>query len=389
MKVLLVVNRAWNVLNFRVGLVRGLQSAGHEVIVAVPPDADTVRVEKLGCRVFDLPMDNGGTQPHKDLLLLWRLHRLLRRAQPDVLLGFTVKPNVYGSIAARWAGVPVVNNIAGLGAAFIRVGLLTRVVKLLYRVALRRSQVVFFQNPDDRELFLGGGLVRESQARLLPGSGVDMAHFMPAAMPQTGRPALGGYRFLLLARLLYDKGVGEFVEAAGRLRRELPQCRFALLGMIDSDNPAAITRAQVDRWVAEGTIEYLGAADDVRPHIAAAHCVVLPSYREGVPRSLLEAAAMARPIVATDVAGCREVVRHGDNGLLCRPRDAASLADAMRQMASMPPEALAAMGRRGRERVESEFDERLIVRHYVEALDSVSPAIPSRRAAAAKANRGQ
>ncbi len=365
MKILLSVNLAWNVLNFRAGLIRGFVAAGHEVVVAVPPDEDAARVEALGCRLVPLPMDNGGTSVVRDLALLLRFVALLRQERPDVFLGYTVKPNVYGSLAARLVGIPVVNNIAGLGAAFINPGLLTHVVRTLYRWALRRSQVVFFQNPDDRDLFVADGLVQLSQTELLPGSGIDLARFHPSAGP--AGPA-EGCRFLLVARMLYDKGIAEYVSAARQLRNAHPHCRFELLGRLDVDNPAAITRPTMDDWVREGAIDYLGAVDDVRPWLARADCVVLPSYREGVPRTLLEAAAMAKPIVTTDAVGCREVVDDGVNGLLCKPRDADDLADKLLAILGMGAQGRAAMGQAGRAKVVREFDERIVIDRYLGAI---------------------
>lgn len=312
-----------------------------------------------------IEMDRQGISPARDLLLLWRYWRTLRRLRPDIFLGFTAKPNVYGSLAAQALGISVINNVAGLGTAFIRKGPLTRIVSALYRLAFRRSATVFFQNPEDRDLFVGEGMVRPEQARLLPGSGVDLERFQPGEPPSG--PA-GGFTFLLIGRLLWDKGVAEFVEAARRVRREAPDARFQLLGFLDVLNRTAVSRADVESWVREGVVDYLGETDDVRPFIAAADCVVLPSYREGLPRTLLEAAAMARPLIATDVPGCRQVVEDGVNGFLCAARDAASLAAAMTRMLSLGGEERARLGAAGRAKVQREYDEKLAVGIYVEAV---------------------
>jgi glycosyltransferase involved in cell wall biosynthesis len=311
-------------------------------------------------------MDNKGTHPGRDLLLLWRFFRLLRRERPDVYLGYTVKPNVYGSLAAHALGIPVINNIAGLGAVFIKDSWLTRLVRGLYRLALSRSAKVFFQNDDDRQMFISGGLVAETVTDRLPGSGIDLAKFVPAPLP--GQSPI---RFLLIARMLWDKGVGEFVEAARILKRRSASADFCLLGFLDVQNPAAISRKQMDAWVEEGVIRYLGVSDDVRVEIAAADCVVLPSYREGTPRTLLEAAAMGRPLITTDAVGCREVVDDGVNGYLCRLKEAVDLADKMALLEALSPTERAVMGRRGREKVEREFDEQIVIGKYLEAIASV------------------
>lgn len=365
-KVLIALNTAWNLLNFRAGLIRALIAAGYDVVAAAPSDKYVSRLLVLGCRFVPLPMDNKGTHPGRDLLLLWRFYRLLQHERPDVYLGYTVKPNVYGSLAAHTLGIPVINNIAGLGAAFIKDGWLTHLVRGLYRLALSRSAKVFFQNDDDRQIFVLGGLAAERISACVPGSGIDLSKFSPTALP--GRSPI---RFLLIARMLWDKGVGEFVEAARLLKRCGTNLDFCLLGFLDVQNPAAISRKQINTWVEEGVVRYLGASDDVRAEIAAADCVVLPSYREGTPRTLLEAAAMARPIVTTNAVGCREVVDNGANGYLCRPRDAADLADKIACMAALSSGERETMGLRGREKVEREFDEQIVIRRYLEAIAAI------------------
>ncbi|MDB5540760.1 MAG: glycosyltransferase [Devosia sp.] len=359
-RILICSNTAWSVYNFRRSLIVALIADGYEVVVVAPPDEYAEKLPGLGCRYIPLPMDNRGTSPLRDLRLLLRFWQMLRRERPVAYLGYTIKPNVYGSLAAHSLGIPVINNIAGLGAAFIRASWLTEVAKLLYRLALGRSQRVFFQNREDRELFIAKRLVREAQAGLLPGSGVDLARFSPAPP----RPADGEIRFLLVARMLWDKGVGEFVEAARRTRRAHPEARFQLLGFLDVPNPAAIERSVVEGWVAEGVVEYLGVTEDVRPHLAAADCVVLPSYREGLSRSLIEAAALGRPLIATDVPGCREVVDDGVNGFLVAPRDATPLAAALATFCSLTMAQRTRMGASSRQKAVSEFDETVVVDRY-------------------------
>jgi len=339
---------------------------GYEVIAVAPADKYAPQLPAMGCRFVPLPMDNKGTHPGRDLLLLWRFFRLIRNERPDLFLGYTIKPNIYGSIVARATGVPVINNIAGLGSVFIKGGGLNRLVRFLYRLALARSCKVFFQNEDDRQLFIKGGLVSKVVAERLPGSGIDLKKFRPVSLPVRSQ-----IRFLLIARMLWDKGVGEYVEAARILKQRGLNVDVCLLGFLDVQNPSAISKSQMDGWVAEGVVCYLGVSDDVREEIALADCVVLPSYREGTPRTLLEAAAMARPIVTTNAVGCREVVDDGVNGFLCRPKDASDLADKMARMIVMPHAQREAMGLRGREKVEREFDEQVVIKKYIEAISSV------------------
>lgn len=369
------INASWNILNFRAGLMKALRAQGFDVAAAAPDDGYAGRLAELGCRHVPLIMDNKGTNPLRDAALFLRYLGFMRRERPDVYLGWTIKPNVYGSLAAHMLGIPVVNNVSGLGTAFIRDTWITRIVKQLYRTALRRSACVFFQNGEDRDLFVTLGLVRAEQTRLLPGSGIDLDRFVPAAC--TTRATGDGPVFLLIARLLWDKGVGEYVEAARQVRAKWPTAQFRLLGFLDVENRTAVPRETVEGWRREGLIDYLGAADDVRPHIAAADCVVLPSYREGAPRSLLEASAMARPVITTDVPGCRDVVTDGITGLMCRPRDAEDLAVKMLTLAAMTPEARATMGAAGRARMEREFDERIVIECYLNVIQTILTPTPA------------
>jgi glycosyltransferase involved in cell wall biosynthesis len=370
MKIVICLNTAWNLLNFRAGLICALVAAGHEVVAVAPDDKYAASLNALGCRFLPLHMENGGTNPVQDALLTWRFVRLFARERPDVYLGYTVKPNVYGALAAHMLRIPVINNIAGLGAVFIKDGWLVRVVRWLYRVALKRSAKVFFQNDDDRQLFISGGLVRAEVTGLLPGSGIDLNRFTPV-LTTTVLDVNSKFRFLLIARMLRDKGVGEYVESARLLRQRWPLAEFCLLGFVDVQNPAAISRAEMDAWVAEGVVNYLGVSDDVRVQIAVADCVVLPSYREGTPRTLLEAAAMARPIISTDTVGCREVVDDGVNGYLCKVRDAGDLAEKMERMLSLSSEQRSEMGKRGRAKMEVEFDEQIVIGEYLSLIEKI------------------
>jgi len=280
------------------------------------------------------------------------------------VLSFTIKNNLFGAMAARGTGTPFIPNVTGLGTAFLSGGALQTVAETLYRRAFAPLRVIFFQNEDDRDLFLRRRLARPDQARVLPGSGIDLTRFAAAPPPPPGAPPV----FLMIARLLRDKGVVEFVEAARRIRAHTPTARFQLLGAAGAENRTAIDAATVRAWVDEGVVEHLGVTPDVRPFIAAADCVVLPSYREGAPRTLIEAAAMGRPLIATDVPGCRAVVERDVTGFLCAPRDADSLAAAMRRFLDAPPEARTAMGRAGRAKMEREYDEALVVGAYRDAI---------------------
>lgn len=363
--IVVAANSAWNVANFRKELIADLIESGHRVVVVAPDDGHADRVRRLGADFVPIAVDSAGLSPFRDLRLLMNYRRVLKQVKPAAFLGFTVKPNIYGSLAAASLGIGVINNISGLGTAFMRAGLLQALVAGLYRVALRRSKTVFFQNRDDLDLFVSHRIVPSANSFLLPGSGVDLERFLP----QPNRPSDNhAIRFLMIARILRDKGVVEYVEAARVIRREFPDARFQILGSAAARNRSAVPATDIERWKAEGIVEMLGETDDVRAFIVDCDCVVLPSYREGLPRSLLEASAMARPIIASDVPGCRDVVVDGMTGFLCAVRSPSSLAAAMRRMIDLSAEERAAMGARGRARVEREFDARLVSRSYLEAL---------------------
>lgn len=367
--IVLSANSDWNIANFRVGLIRGLRGAGYDPVVIAPPDpAAESRMQSLGVERIPIAIERSGLNPLADFMLIRRYRTLLKARRPAAYLGFTIKPNIYGSLAAASLGIPAVPNVSGLGTAFMRRGPLQQIVVRLYRIGFRRAPVVFFQNAEDRDLFVERRIVRQDQARVLPGSGVDLERFAPAPC------ADGPPTFLLIGRLLRDKGVVEFVDAARLLRPVLPEARFQLLGPIDEGNRSAISHAELDAWIEEGVIDYLGTTDNVRPFIAAATAVVLPSYREGLPRSLLEAAAIGRPLIAADAPGCRDVVEDGVNGYLCAVRDAGSLAGAIRRLAELPAPARLAMGHAARRKVQEQFSEERVVTAYLDTLAAIDTA---------------
>lgn len=364
--IVFAANEAWYLLNFQGALTRALIADGYRLVAAANPDpVHAQQLEALGCRFRAVAIDNKGLSPVRDLATMRAFGRLFREERADLFLGATIKPNIYGSLAARRAGVKSISTVSGLGTTFIRETWVTRVVETLYRRALRGASAIFFQNESDRAIFVDRRLVTAAQTRLVPGSGINLERFAPRRRERTRDDPV---TFLLIARLLRDKGVLEYVEAARMLRGEGRNVRFQILGFLNAENRTAIGADEVAQWVGEGAIEYLEPTADVRPFIAAADCIVLPSYREGTSRVLLEAAAMARPVVATDVPGCREVVDSDVNGFLCAPRDAQSLAAALARMADLPDERRESMGRAGRDKVVREFDVAIVIERYRRAI---------------------
>lgn len=371
--VLLCANTTWYVVNFRARLMEALRRDGWRVVVFSPTDRHVARLQAMGVEHVPMDLDNASTDPVRELRTLASARRVLARVRPRVVLTWTPKVNIYVSLAARSLGCPVIANISGLGRAFASGGWLQSVARLLYRAALRWPATVFFQNDDDLRTFVDAGLVEASRTARLPGSGVDVERFAP---PARRRP--GGVRFLFVARLIWDKGVGEYVEAARIVRAVRPDASFAIAGFLDGSGASAVPARTLEGWVAEGLVEYLGAVDDMVPVYAGSDCVVLPSYyREGVPRSLLEAASMALPIITTDSVGCRETVVDGVTGWLVTPRDARDLADRMLAFVDCPAPVRESMGRAARERVLREFDERIVIGRYRTALAAYRPvAVP-------------
>lgn len=333
--VVVVSSYAPSLLNFRGPLLRELVAAGHEVHACAPDVGGDLREElgRIGVRVHETPLDRQGTGVFRDIRYLLALRRLIREIRPGLVVTYTIKPNIWGAFAARLCDVPSVAMVTGLGYAFIASGRfrqrLSRLgATVLYRLATSCNRVVVFQNPDDRDDFITAGcLADSSKARLVNGSGVDCDHYAPAPLPHA--PV-----FLMIARLLKNKGVREYGEAAVRLKRSHPMARCLLVGYFE-EGPDGIDRSDLERWIAGG-LEYAGKLDDVRPALAACSVYVLPSYREGTPRSVLEAMAIGRPVITSDAPGCRETVVDGLNGFLVPVGDAESLHERMARLADDP-----------------------------------------------------
>ncbi|MGM0611733.1 MAG: glycosyltransferase family 4 protein [Thermodesulfobacteriota bacterium] len=388
--IVLSANTSWYIYNFRLSLIKRLQNEDFDIWVVAPKDDYVPLLQKEECHVLSPYLDNKGTNPFIELKAIRDYRRAYAVISPALVLHYTPKPNIYGSLAARSLGIPHINNIAGLGTAFIGNGLLPRIVRLLYRVSQQKADRIFFQNPDDLEMFTRRKLVPQERVDLLPGSGVDIGKFAPGDRGPQGevqvRPKIFSklfseaentegeevVRFLLIARLIWDKGVGEFAHAARMIKEKHLGTEFQLLGFIDQGNPGAVPEERILSWESEGILTWVGRQNDVRPFISEADCIVLPSYyREGTPRSLLEAASMAKPVITTDAIGCRQAVDDGRTGFLCRSRDAEDLAEKMERIIDMGHRQRREMGRKGREKMVREFDEQIVLGKYVEIVRAI------------------
>jgi glycosyltransferase involved in cell wall biosynthesis len=345
--------------------MHALQAAGYRVIAVAPADGYSQKIIDAGFACEAVAISGGGTNPFTELGSVYRLTRVFARHQVDLILSYTPKGNLYCALAGIFLGIPFLPNISGLGRSFIVRSWVSVVVQQLYRFTLKRAPWIFFQNGDDLQEFVRLGLIDEAQVVCIPGSGINLLRFVPAPMPSRSSVAP---RFLLIARLMWDKGVGEYVQAARIVRARFPQAQFYLLGSCDVDNPSAISRATVQSWEDEGVISYSGQTDAVIPYIEEADAVVLPSYREGLPRTLLEGAALARPLIATNVPGCKDVVVDGVTGFLCKPRDGVDLAEAMFRLIALSVAERKAMGQRARAHVEEHFDQQIVINKYLEIV---------------------
>ena len=359
-KLLFLVTEDWYFCSHRLPLARAAKAAGYEVVVATRVSAHADAITAEGFKLVPIGLRRSGRNPWRELKAILEIVGIYRRERPDLVHHVALKPVLYGAIAARLAHVPaVVNALAGLGFVFASASRKARLLRPWVAGALRLSvdaddSALIVQNPDDRKMLVEAGIVKAARIRLIRGSGVDIRRFAPSPEP-AGTPLV-----MLPSRLLWDKGVGEFVAAAGLLRERGAEARFALVGDGDPGNPATIPEGRLRAWQAEGAVEWWGRREDMPAVLSSAAIVCLPSYREGLPKVLLEAAACGRPLVATDVPGCREIVIDGGNGLLVPPRDAPALAEAIGRLIKEPG-LRADMGRRGRELVEAQFSEERVV----------------------------
>jgi glycosyltransferase involved in cell wall biosynthesis len=369
----IITTQAFSMWNFRGPLIRALTDQG-VMVYALAPDFDDLlrkRVGELGAVPVDYALSRTGMNPVSDISALFHLSQLLKRLSPDLTLTYLIKPVIYGSIAAWLARVPKrFSMIEGLGYVFMEDSesitwkrrILRGAISYLYKFALRLNQKIIFLNNDDIHQFVVDGIVNEKKVVRIDGIGLDLAHYM--VMPSVLKPVT----FILIARMLREKGIYEFVEAARQVRSRYPAVRFLLVGGVDQ-NPGSLTETELRGWVNEGLVEWPGHVTDVRPWFAQASVFVLPSYREGVPRCSQEAMAMGRPVITTDSIGCRETVADGVNGFMVPVRDPVSLARAMIRFIESP-DLIKIMGREGRRIAEERFDVHAINRQIIEVLRS-------------------
>jgi len=357
-------NTSWYLYNFRMGLIKALQEQGYSVVLIAPKDDYSDRLEGLGCEHYHIDIDNKGTNPIEDIKLSYQFYKLFKTINPDMLLIYTIKPNIYGGIISKLLNIPTLNVIAGLGTVFLNDNLSAKIARWLYKVSFNNNRVLF-ENEDDCKEFIAKDLIKKPQTTLIPGSGINTEAFQPKNKVSNSENLV----FLLIARLIKDKGVVEYIEAIKSIRDKYPTVQFKILGSYYFGNPSSISKDEVEHWIDDGIIEYLGYTDAVLEEIEKADCIVLPSYREGLSRVLLEAGSMSKPIITTNVTGCRDVVDDRENGYLVPPKDSKSLSKAIEKMISLSNEDRRVMGQKGRIKVINEFDEKIVIKHYLNVIN--------------------
>lgn len=365
-RIVIVANTTWNIYNFRLNVIRKLLDEGHEVIVMAPVDKFIFYTETMP-QVHHVPIHHlyrDSVNPIQDLRLFLELFSLYKKYKPDLILHYTVKPNIWGGFAAKFLNIPSVAVVTGLGYSLIHEGWINFMTRLLYKFSLPLHRKVIFENNDDKKLFEKEGLVSAAKSMAIKGCGVDTTFFSPNG---NGRHE-GLITFSFIGRLLYDKGVREFIDAANIVRSQNQNVQFWLIGEIDKENPSSIRNEDLMKWIRDPNIHYHGATENIRKYIEKSDCIVLPSYREGMPKVIMESMAMERAVITTDTAGCRETVDENVNGYLVPVRDSKALATAMLDFVSLNKTEQDKMGQAGREKVLREFDDRIIADQLYTAL---------------------
>lgn len=359
MKIIIVTNTSWNIYNFRLPLVRHLKAMGHTVHAAAPNDEYSQLLAEEIEKLHYISLNRKGTNPFEDYKLYRDLKKLYKQTQPDLIIHYTIKPNIYGTLAAKACKIPCINNVTGLGTVFLHNNISNTIAKKLYAYSFQFAEKVIFQNNDDLELFVKEKLCAAETATVIPGSGVDVNHFI-----QNKTEPKSTFTFAFVGRLLFDKGVVELIEAIRLLKKESINFNFLIAGKVETEAKLGVNEDTISQWEKEGLVDYRGIVKDIKSFLGEVDCVVLPSYREGNPRALLEAASMSLPMVATNVTGCKEVVVNGENGYLCEVKNSDSLALALKKIVSLPLNEYLSFGKMGRERVVNHFSEEIIIKKY-------------------------
>lgn len=362
-KILFTSNVSWAMIKFRFNLLKYLIERGHIVYIVAPYDDFVTELEKMGCICINIQLSRKGVNPIEDLKLTYDLYKIYKKISPNIIFNYSIKPIIYGSIAAKLANIPSIAVNIGLGYTFINTNLVTKISHLLYKFSLHFPKQVWFINEDDRNEFVNINFVKRDKTLVLPSEGIDTQYFLPIDVSKMQKVV-----FLLIARMLWDKGVGEYYEAAKLIKSKYQDVEFQLLGNIDLENPKGIKEEILKKWHDEKVINYLGYSKDVREYISKASCIVLPSYREGKGMTLIEAGCMEKPLIATNVEGCKDIVKDNYNGFLCEVKNKDSLAKAFEKFLNLDEEQKKLMGENSRKFVSENFDVRKVIEIYENSI---------------------
>lgn len=367
----LSANTSWYLFNFRRSTIEELVKMNYQVICISPKDNFSKQLEDLGCKALSVEMDNKGTNPFKDILIFMRHFLIYKKYRPILAFHFTIKNNIYGTWAANFLQIPSINNITGLGTAFLKNNLTSFVVRRLYKLSQPYAYKVFCQNKEDYSFLVNQNLIDENKLFLLPGSGVNLKRFHPN-LKKNLQKRKKNFTLLFSGRMIADKGLFELIDALKIINQNEILCQLWLQGFVNNQNNSSLSVSQISSWSKLKWIEWRGATDKIEEVMSQVDGVVLPSYREGMPRTLLEACAMELPVVTTNVPGCNEIIQDGINGFLCEPRDHISLMHSIKKLIETPPEERLKMGKRGREKVKNEFDEKYVIDAAISSVLEVS-----------------
>tara|TARA_X000000950_G_scaffold91466_2_gene115162 strand:+ start:18578 stop:19687 length:1110 start_codon:yes stop_codon:yes gene_type:complete len=362
-KLVITVNTTWNIINFRLGLIKALLKEDFEIYALSPKDEYVKTITEIGVRHYHIDMDLKGTNPIKDIQIIKKYKQLYKKICPSIILSYTIKPNIYSTLAAGSLKIPVINNVSGLGTLFIKTTMYSHIAMLLYKIALRKSTHTFFQNEDDANLFVKKKLIKEKKISVIPGSGVNTEKF------KTKRKGNKGKIFLFVGRLIGDKGIHEYLYAAKKIISKNKNIKFWIVGELGYNNKTALRKKELEAYTDNYfQIKYLGKVDDMVSVLEKVDVMVLPSYREGLSKSLVEASAMSLPIITTNVAGCREVVKDRINGLLCDAKNKESLVKSIEDMINFSEKDRMELGENSRKIAARYFSEKLVVKAYLDKI---------------------
>jgi glycosyltransferase involved in cell wall biosynthesis len=369
MKIGIVSNTSFNIFNYRLGLILALQKSGHEVVAIAPVDNFTEKIISNGIKFSPIKqLTRKGTNPFGDLLLVYEFYHLYKSNKLDIVLQYTIKPNIFGTIGAKLASVKSICTVTGLGYVFLNNGLSSKIAKVLYAFAFKSAYLVVFQNKDDAQTFKEQKLLLKQNFDVFPGSGLDTNYYSPDFC---NAKKSSGIKILMVSRLLIDKGILEYIEVAKNLKAKYPNVQFQILGEMDKDNPAAISETQLSEWLKEEVFEYFPFSEDIRTNVCNADAIVLPSYREGLPRVILEGMAMEKICITTDAPGCVDTIEDGISGFIAKVKDAKSLQQKVEEFLNLGKDKRREIELNARQRAIDLFDNRIVIQKYFSVLEKI------------------